>query len=195
MTITANFSAPYPPSLAESGKFVVLDSSTIVGYPSSYNNVDSSPSAVPTLGKYAILTYQTNPSNLILSSGNVTVSSVEVTNAVTIGTINDTITVDTIQTQLSTLELLPTTVVNSSLTLAANGSSVITYSPIARFIEIYNNSNGKIYFDYNAAVTYPNLTAKGMIVDADSYYGIDKNVTTLVVGTVSASDVRIFGHY
>lgn len=194
MTIQADFSIPYPPSQAEDAKFVVLDPLTIPNYPATYTDSYTG-SAIPTNGKVAILTYETNPSNLILSSGNVTVSSVIVTNPLTIGTINDTITVDTIQSTISTMEMLPTTTaLICSVTLTTNTSSSFTFNPVITLLEIYNNSSNKIYFNYNGGTTFNDVINKGMVIDGDSYYAIEKNVSGLVVASVSGADVRIFGH-
>ena len=70
MTIQADFSKAFSPSLAESGKFVALDSSTIPNYPSTYTNSDGL-TGIPTMGRVALLTYSIggDTSGTILSGG------------------------------------------------------------------------------------------------------------------------------
>jgi hypothetical protein len=67
---TVDFNKPFSPSLAENGKFVPIDMSTITGYPSTYTNGEGL-TGVPTNGRFAVLTYNigTDTSNLILSGG------------------------------------------------------------------------------------------------------------------------------
>ncbi len=70
MSIIADFSVPFSPSLAESGKFVVLDSASIPNYPATYTNSDGL-TGVPSMGRVALLTYQIggDSSGTILSGG------------------------------------------------------------------------------------------------------------------------------
>lgn len=70
MAITANFNQAFSPALAESGKFVALDSSTIPNYPATYTNSDGL-TGIPSMGRVALLTYQVggDTSGTILSGG------------------------------------------------------------------------------------------------------------------------------
>ena len=70
MTIQADFSIPYSPSQSEDAKFVVLNSSTLPNYPSTYTNSYTG-SAIPTSGRVAILTYNVGSDNsgTVLSGG------------------------------------------------------------------------------------------------------------------------------
>lgn len=93
--ISGDFSRGYSPAEAERGKFVVLDPTTITGLPSSSN------------GRYALLVYHVNSDVLQLSSSNVIVSSVIITNDITVDHINDPIIIDEIQNTVSVAETVP----------------------------------------------------------------------------------------
>ena len=70
MTIIADFSKSFSPSLAESGKFVALDSSTLPNYPNTFTNSDGL-TGIPTMGRVALLTYNvgSDTSGTVLSGG------------------------------------------------------------------------------------------------------------------------------
>lgn len=176
MTIQADFSVGYPPVQAENGKFIYLDPTTLTNYPSTFTNSDGL-TGIPSTGRYAILTYQVNPATISLSGASISVSDVTISNI------------------LTSINVLPTaTAIVSSLTLTSNTSANLTFTPKITLLEIYNNSTGKIYFDYNPSVTFSDLTNKGMIIDGESFYSIEKNITNIVIGSISGADVRVFGH-
>lgn len=210
MSTTALISAAYTPAEAERGKFAIIDPVYLqtLGYP-----------ATGGYGRYAVFTYQINPTDLILSGGNVTVSSVQITNDVVIDHIIDPITVDTINTAVSsiiintpsissiidpiivssitdpiTVALNTTATLICSVTLGVNSSAVFDFNPIVTLVEIYNNSSNKIYFQYTNNGTFADVTGRGMIIDGESYYGMEKNIANLTVASISGSNVRIFAH-
>jgi hypothetical protein len=87
--------------------------------------------------------------------------------------------------------LLEATTISS---INLNLSAIVNFSPAINLIELYNNSQNKIYFSYDVSTTFEDLTSKGMILAEDSYYSIEKNISNIVLGSASASDIRIFGH-
>jgi hypothetical protein len=85
--------------------------------------------------------------------------------------------------------------INVSTVSFNNNITSITFEPPATFIEIYNNSNNKMYISYEPLTTVLDLTARGMPIGAQGYYSIEKNVTNLIAGSdLDISDARIFGH-
>lgn len=78
----------------------------------------------------------------------------------------------------------------------SNTLSSITFNPPAVFLEIYNgDSSNKMYISYETLSTVASLTARGLPINAQGYYSIEKVVSNLVVGSnVSVSDARVFGH-
>ena len=210
MSTSAIISAAYTPAEAERGKFAVIDSDYLqtLGYPVTGG-----------YGRYAIFTYQVNSSDLILSGGNVTVSSVQITNDVIIDKILTPITVSAIEIPVSativntpqisaiidpvvvssitspiSISLPTTATLICSVNLTVNTSAVFSFNPIVTLIEIYNNSANKIYFQYTNNGTFADITSRGMIIDGESFYGIEKNVDSLTIASISGSDIRIFAH-
>lgn len=81
---------------------------------------------------------------------------------------------------------------NATITTAV---STFTFSPVAKFMEIYNNSSNKLYIKLNTTSTYSSLTAEGLIIPTGAFYTLDKFVETLEIGADGAdSDVRIHAH-
>jgi uncharacterized Zn-finger protein len=78
----------------------------------------------------------------------------------------------------------------------SNSLSTISFDPPAVFLEIYNNdSSNKLYISYETLSTVTSLTARGLPVNAQGYYSIEKTVNNLVIGSnISVSDARVFGH-
>lgn len=95
---------------------------------------------------------------------------------------------------LTALTPLDTVPKSYGLTLTANQSATITFNPVASFVEIYNNSDNKFYFSYDTTITYPVLTSTGMVINSAVYFTISRHVTSLVVGSVDGSDIRILAH-
>jgi len=94
----------------------------------------------------------------------------------------------------STDSLLASVATSYGITLTANQLSTVTFNPVASFVEIYNNSDNNIYFSYDTAITFPVLTSTGMVINSAVYFTISRPVTSLVVGSVGATDVRILAH-
>lgn len=78
----------------------------------------------------------------------------------------------------------------------SNTLTAITFNPAATFVEIFNNdASNKMYISYETLSTVATLTARGLPINAQGYYSIEKTVSNLVVGSnISVSDARIFGH-
>lgn len=188
MTIPADFYQRYADAEAERGKFVPLDMSSL------------SP-AYSGRGRYAILTHivgsESGAIQLSLSGATIqAASAVYVTNDVlAVSTVNSpTVTVGTV----SSVSLLPNTVVVKSETILANASSDIAFGVTTKLIEIWNNDTANaIYLDYNLGTSFANVTAMGMKIEAESYYSAEVEATDIVLANpnASATDVRVFGHY
>lgn len=79
----------------------------------------------------------------------------------------------------------------------SNSLSTITFSPAIAFLEIYNgDSSNKAYITFESSVTtVATLTARGLPINAQGYYSIEKSVSQIKVGSnTSISDFRVFGH-
>jgi hypothetical protein len=174
----------YTPAEAERGKFAVVNPTTLsaMGLTGSY-------------GRYAVLTYNVAPAAIINLSGttvNVDVCAIDVSNWDAL--IAETYTGQPLSADVSVQNwpVLTEGVVVSSISL--NLSTILSFNPAITLIELYNNSQNKIYFTYDTATSFEDLTGKGMILAEDSYYSIEKNISNIVLGSASASDIRIFGH-
>ena len=84
-----------------------------------------------------------------------------------------------------------------SISIGANASSVISFSPEIKFLEIYNTSVKNTVYIYYDSITYSQLIAKGLPITSEAYYSIEKAIDMLVIGNPNATttDLRIFGHY
>ena len=77
-----------------------------------------------------------------------------------------------------------------------NNISSITFAPPAVFLEIFNNDSAdKLYISYETLSTVASLTARGLPINAQGYYSIEKVVSRLTIGSnLAVSDARVFGH-
>ena len=184
-------SKPYTPAEAERGKFAVIDTSTLsaMGLTGSY-------------GRYAVLTHDMAGANnfgVLGTSGNPVFTNIQmVLSTVEIDVDGVTMHVESVSSILSpvtTVPLLLSHTINSSINIMTCSLSTVIFSPAISLLEIYNNSNTKVYFDFNPATTFAVLTAKGFILDVESYYARERSVSGIVIGSNNDADVRIFGHY
>lgn len=205
-----NIGQGYTPAEAERGKFAVVNPSTLsaMGYPSAG------------YGKYAVLTYSMNPNTTVVNLSATTLS----VNVCDVGVNNwDALIAETYSGQplscdvsvqnwpaavtavevtnwpvaVTAVEVTNWPVLAEATTVSSvvlNLSSILSFNPAINLIELYNNSQNKVYFGYDVSSTFEDLTGKGMILAEDSYYSIEKNISNIVLGSLSASDVRIFGH-
>jgi len=81
-----------------------------------------------------------------------------------------------------------------SIVLSNYTVTSINFNPVIQTIELYNNGSNICYFAYET-LTLNNLTAVGMPLGSECFYSIDRTITTFCIGSLSGSDVRIFGHY
>ena len=85
-----------------------------------------------------------------------------------------------------------------SQTIAAQSSAVINFSPTISFLEIYNRDTADtVYIAYDSALTYAEINARGIPIDGEAYFSIDREISTLVVTNPDnlSVDVSIFGHH
>jgi hypothetical protein len=148
---------PYAISEAEDGKFIPLDTSSLssLGYPSSGE------------GKFAILTYNVNPDNTIISGAVIQI---------------DTLSVNT--------------TIESPITLSTNSMSTINFSPTVKLLEIFNNdSNNTVYVGFNTYTSLSSLSAIGLPIKAQTLYSIERITPNVTIGSINGANVRVFGHY
>ena len=154
MNIVAEFDKPYVPRGAEDGKFVVLDPTTITGLPSTSE------------GRFAVLTYQTNP--LSLSGASIDINTLDV----------DT-TMD-MPLALSAGDI-------TTVSFVPNIQLLEVYN---------NDGSDVIHIGFNTYADLPALSSTGLPIKGDVLYSIERDTTQVTVGCVAGSaDVRIFGHY
>jgi hypothetical protein len=185
--MNVDFGQGYAPQQSENGKFVVIDSSTIVGLPSASQ------------GRYAVLTYNIGLDSAAPGASGTNPLYVNVTNPVSI---NGTISADLIEienvnisTTVSSIELLPIYVLASALSFS-NNLSTVSFNPTIQMFEIFNyDSSNTIFMSFSNITQLATLTAQGLPILPNAYYSIDKNVSQVVVGTNKSADVRVFGHY
>lgn len=149
-----------------------------LGYPPSQAEdgkfVAISPTDLQTLsypatgtGRYAILTYVVGGNT---SSGSTTAAPLY------ISTLNP-----------SRIEIQSVTV--------GSAATIVTWVNTIKSVEIYNNSSNTAYL-LLSTTTFNNLTAKGLIIPAASFYNYDAQITTMTIGaTAAGTDLRIIGHY
>jgi hypothetical protein len=85
-----------------------------------------------------------------------------------------------------------------SQTVAAQSSAVVNFSPTINFLEIYNrDTNDNVYVAYDASLTYAQINARGIPIEGEAYFSIDREISTLIVTNpdTASVDVSIFGHY
>ena len=156
--ITAQFTTAYNPYNAENGKFVCLDTESL-GLSSSY-------------GRFAVLTYQTNPSNLILSGGSVLVNNV-------CAIITDNYTeANTIWVGASTYGV----------------AQLNVYNNFTQEFTIFNGTVGTVYC-LPSATNYNNLLVYGMPVLPNEKFSMKINTNDISIASISGGDVRIIGSY
>ena len=217
-----NIGQGYTPAEAERGKFAVVNPSTLsaMGYPSagygkyavltySMNpnttvvnlsattlSVNVCDVAVSNWDALIAETYSGQPLSCDVSVQNwpAAVTAVEVTNwpvsVTAVEVTNWPASVTAVEVTNWPVLVEATTVSSVGLNLSA----VLTFNPAITLIELYNNSQNKVYFGYDVSTTFEDLTGKGMILAEDSYYSIEKNISNIVLGSLSGSDVRVFGH-
>lgn len=209
----SNINKVYAPAEAERGKFldVTDDMISTLGY-------------TPTgRGKYAVLTYNTNPNIINLSGTTIAITepltvetsipgrfdvdniaSVDLVDDVTtVGTINtvNSVTVisalDTINSVVSTSEVLTNQVVVSSITLSNNVSTIDFSSLNVKELEVYNNDiNETAYLLYTNSTTLDSISSIGLPLVPEAYYSISKEVDYVSIGSLGNSvNIRVFGHY
>lgn len=74
--------------------------------------------------------------------------------------------------------------------------SAVTFPETISFFELFNNdTTDKVYVTFDTNVTtIATLTAQGLPILGQSYYSIEKSADTVIVGAISATDIRVFGH-
>lgn len=185
----------YTPAEAERGKFAVVNPSTLsaMGLTGSY-------------GRYAVLTYNVAPAAVINFSGttvNVDVCAIDVSNWDAL--IAETYTDQPLSANVSVqnwpavidAHIVGTNSVAVCVLNFSNSVSTITFDPTATFLEIFNNDeSNKIYVSYERPLitSINTLSARGLPINSEGYYSIEKTIHQFVVGAISASDIRIFGH-
>jgi len=186
MSITPKWADSYSPAEATRSSWVPLDMTTTTQYPSAGR------------GKMAQLNYIVGMDSSTPGASSSNPTYVNVVNPITLnGVISaDLIEVDNLwfTTPVSASVLLPNSSVIASITLTPITSSVITFTPKIDTIEIFNNtSSAPAYVSFNTT-TFVNLTSKGLPILEESYYSIDREITSVTVGTNGNSDLRIIGH-
>jgi len=78
-----------------------------------------------------------------------------------------------------------------------NSLTTINFNPSISFLEVFNNDNSnKVYIRFYSTTSVSAISAIGLPILAQSYYSIERDITTLTVGTnLTATDIRVFGHY
>jgi len=182
MAITPIWGQPFPVAEATRGSWVPLDMSTESAYPSSGR------------GKYAQIVYDIGGTGLSASNP----TYVNVVNPVTLtGVISaDIIEVENIwfTTPVSAHVLLPNTSVLESVVLTPTTSASITFSPKVETLEVFNNTGSSTVYLLFGTTTFANLTSKGLPILEESYYSIDRDITSVTVGSNGNADLRIIGH-
>ena len=89
---------------------------------------------------------------------------------------------------------LPNTTQEKLITISANSSSVVPFSPSITLMEVSNRSGGSIYLTYTPT-TFASLTAGGLEIKNGSFYSIERTITNVTIGSVAGGNVVVFGHY
>jgi hypothetical protein len=175
----------YAPAEATRGMFIPLDMSDTATYPLTGR------------GKYAQLTYDVGGAG---SPGQPPISAV-ITQPVSInGVISaDLIEIDNlfftspISSHVTQIDLINKSIYQN-LTLTANTSSNIIYSPIINLLEVFNDdTNNKIYLAFET-MTFAQLTSQGLAILPEVYYSIERDIAQVTIGTVKGAAVRVIGH-
>lgn len=150
--------------------------------------------------RYALLTYSVNPAivNLSATTLSVNVCSVGINNwnALIAETHSDqplsaSVSVDNWPEEVR-IEKIGNTDVDVRILSFDNNLSALEMT--GSFIEVFNNSNDAAYLSWESLTELSDLTARGLPIVEGSYYSIEKAFTSVVVGSVSATDVRVYGH-
>lgn len=91
-------------------------------------------------------------------------------------------------------DTLPNTTIEKTVVLGASASDTTVFNPPIILFELYNNSNNTIYLTHNYT-TFNTLTAQGLPIASKSFYSMDRTISTLTIGAILSSEVRMFGHY
>lgn len=199
--MSIDLNKPYNPGMAELGKFAEVVAPSVSSY-----------------GHYAILTIDAG--SLPVSAGgtggpagtfddpiwtNMTtvISAVEVSlsgvqmdeNIKSIVPIAIS-SIDIPQSQALPTYIVGTNSVSVSVVDCSNDYTTVLFPQTATFVEIYNNDpSNKVYVSWETTITELSaLTARGLPISNQTYYSIEKTATQVVIGAVSAIDIRIFGH-
>jgi len=179
-----DFTRTYSPAECTRGSWAPIDSSTLVGLPSASR------------GRYTQLNYiigsEPGALSLALSGGNVIlpVSSVNIDEPLQIEN-------DPLQDFVVTENYKDTTVY-SSIVVPATSVATVNFAPSITLLEIFNtNDTLPVYVGFNN-VGLSTLSAQALPLLAESYYSIEREISTVYVGNTDASnniDVRVIGHY
>ena len=182
MSMTPKWNERFSPAAATRGSWVPLDMSTVTEYPSSGE------------GRYAQIVYDVGGTGLSASNP----TYVNVVNPITL---NGVISADLIEVEnlwftspVSASIVLSNTSVVESITLIPITSSVITFSPKIETLEVFNNTGSSTVYLLFGTTTFANLTSKGLPILEESYYSIDRDITSVTVGSNGTADLRIIGH-
>lgn len=177
----------YSPAEATRGSWAPIDSTTLSGLTATSR------------GKYAQLNYivgsEAGALNLALSGGSVIlpVSTVSINEPLSV--INNTGTRLAVNVCAENLSTNTTQI--CSQTIAANSNVTIAFSPTVTFLEIYNkDASNELYIAYDSTLSDATVSARGIPIEAEGYYAIDRSTSNLKIVNTAATttDVRVFGH-
>lgn len=188
MTVQVDFDRRFSPAEATRGQYVPIVSSTLTNYTTG----DAQGIA---RGRYAQLNYivgsEPGALNIALSGGTVIlpVSAVNISEPLQV---ENTPGQDFVVTQ----NYVDTTTY-SSVNVPSTGVATINFAPAITLLEIFNNDTVLPVFVGFNNVGLSTLSAQALPVVAETFYSIDRTVSTVYIGNADSSssiDVRVIGH-